>query len=93
MGGRFFFERITSPRTVSIHRNQLPAFIFFQAYVDQLLENGRRFDSSSDTSDSRDEDSGKRAPKPKQFYKFKFLPKKYLKIYFDRLALLALLDR
>ena len=61
--------------------------------MDQLLENGRRFDSSSDTSDSRDDDMSKRAPRPKQFYKFNFLPKKHLKIYFDRLALLALLDR
>ncbi|XP_053374613.1 pecanex-like protein 1 isoform X2 [Mercenaria mercenaria] len=63
-----------------------------QAYVDQLLENGRRFDSSSDT-DSKDMSGSHDTPPTKHFYKFKLLPKKFIKIYFDRLALLALLDR
>ncbi|XP_052769095.1 pecanex-like protein 1 isoform X2 [Mya arenaria] len=65
-----------------------------QAYVDQLLENGRRFDSSDDT-DSKDTRSVD-VPHTKHFYKFQLMPflkKTFLKIYFDRLALLALLDR
>ena len=48
-------------------------------------------DSSAD-SDSSGKGSVK-VPKPKHFYKFQYLPKKFLKIRFDRLALLALLDR
>jgi hypothetical protein len=67
-------------------------FHIVQAYVDQLLENGRRFDSSSDT-DSKDVSGSHDTPQTKHFYKFKFLPKMFIKIYFDRLALLALLDR
>lgn len=63
-----------------------------QAYVDQLLENGRRFDSSSDT-DSKEISDSHDTPQTKHFYKFKLIPKKFIKIYFDRLALLALLDR
>ena len=67
-------------------------YFIMQAYVDQLLENGRRFDSSSDT-DSKDMSGSHDTPQTKHFYKFKLFPKKFIKIYFDRLALLALLDR
>ena len=61
----------------------------------ELLERGRQrlttCDSSSD-SDNQDFLSFKEE-KPKHFYRFQIFPKKFLKIRFDRLALLALLDR
>ncbi|KAL4237244.1 hypothetical protein ACF0H5_001963 [Mactra antiquata] len=76
------------PGTIDTHPNRG----ILQAYVDQWLENGRRFDTSSD-SDSKDLSGSQDTPHTKHFYRFKLLPQKYLKIYFDRLALLALLDR
>ncbi|OWF38383.1 pecanex-like protein 1 [Mizuhopecten yessoensis] len=47
------------------------------------------------SSDSDLQDSASRDGKPKPFYKFKYVPylTKYIKVHFDRLALLALLDR
>ena len=64
----------------------------FQLYVDQLLEHGRHGRFDSDDSDSKEESSAD-IPQIKHFYKFKLFPKKFVKVYFDRLALLALLDR
>lgn len=53
--------------------------------------------STGDLSDSQsvtEASSYHKSPdKPKQFYKFWLFPNKYVKIHFDRLALLALLDR
>lgn len=67
-----------------------------QTYVDQLLEIGRTRPTITDSS-SESEMSGfpsQKEKKPKHFYKFWILPKKkFFKIWFDRLALLALLDR
>ncbi|KAL3873552.1 hypothetical protein ACJMK2_036651 [Sinanodonta woodiana] len=62
------------------------------SYVRQLLDSGRRFETPTD-SDNFDESLKGNAEKSKQFYKFNLISKKFLKIYFDRLALLALLDR
>ena len=63
-------------------------------YMEAMLESGRNQTpgtSDSDSNASRNDTS--MDEKPKHYYKFFLLPFKYLKIRFDRLALLALLDR
>ncbi|GAB1609485.1 1,Pecanex 2,Pecanex 3, pecanex [Argonauta hians] len=51
-------------------------------------------DDISDSASVTEVSSGHRSiNKPKQFYKFWLFPNKYIKIHFDRLQLLALLDR
>ncbi|XP_048259849.1 pecanex-like protein 1 isoform X1 [Haliotis rufescens] len=65
-----------------------------QSYVQALLESGRGRPTISDTSSDSDTTHTKsKKEKPKHFYKLWLLKKKFLKIRFDRLALLALLDR
>lgn len=68
-----------------------------QSYVEALLESGRHRPPRSDSSDTSDSNITHNITsaddKPKHYYKFFFMPFKYAKIRFDRLALLALLDR
>ncbi len=66
-----------------------------QTYVEALLESGRHRPPASDSSDSDTNTTHNVTSvddKPKHYYKLK-LPFQFLKIRFDRLALLALLDR
>ncbi|KAL5009342.1 hypothetical protein ScPMuIL_014923 [Solemya velum] len=85
-------DSIIDPEPTSIPGLNMP----LQSYVAQLLENGRSRLPTTDTS-SDSEMSGftsHKEKKPKHFYKFWVLPKKkFFKVWFDRLALLALLDR
>jgi hypothetical protein len=70
-----------------------------QSYVEALLESGRNRAGASDTSSDTDTDNTHNIDhmeeKPKHYYKFFWFPclTKGMKIRFDRLALLALLDR
>ncbi len=69
--------------------------IYFQSYVEALLESGRHRPAASDSSDSDTNTTHNVTSvddKPKHYYKF-MLPFKFIRIRFDRLALLALLDR
>ena len=93
---------IDSPKTDEkkddqvLHELDLPGTVTRQT-IEELLMTRRRMgglttcDSSGD-SDSSEKGSVKES-KPKHFYRFQFFPKKFFKIRFDRLALLALLDR
>ena len=93
---------IDSPRTddkkddAVFHQLDLPGTVSHPT-LEELLMMRRRVTGHTACDSSADSDSsGKNSikePKPKHFYKFQFLPKKFLKIRFDRLALLALLDR
>ena len=63
-------------------------------YMEAMLESGRnRTPGSSDTDSNATHNITSMEEKPKHYYKFFVIPLKYLKIRFDRLALLALLDR
>ncbi|CAL1527117.1 unnamed protein product [Lymnaea stagnalis] len=67
-----------------------------QSYVQSMLRRNHAPSNSSTDSDATlaNTRSGRGAPKPKHFYKFWVWPKKqFIKIHFDRLALLAALDR
>ncbi|KAK3580387.1 hypothetical protein CHS0354_001505 [Potamilus streckersoni] len=86
---RFLVNRdldLDLPESVDRSHGILPS------YVQQLLDSGRRLETPTD-SDNFDESLKGNAEKSKHFYKFSLISKKFLKIYFDRLALLALLDR
>ena len=80
-----------------LHELDLPGTVSRQTIEDILLS--RRMMSghtACDSSADSDWSAGKgsvKEPKPNHFYKFQYLPKKFFKIRFDRLALLALLDR
>ena len=71
------------------HRNVI------QQYVETLLESGQHQPlSMGDTSDSdTTQNATGSEDKPKHYYKFFMVPCHFMKIRFDRLALLALLDR
>ncbi|KAK3093672.1 hypothetical protein FSP39_018732 [Pinctada imbricata] len=73
-------------------RMNIPGFVSPQDFQ-ELLERGRQRLTTCDSSSDSDNFHSIKEEKPKQFYKFQILPKKFLKIRFDRLALLALLDR
>ena len=66
-----------------------------QNYVEALLESNRRppISDTSDFSDSNTTHGSGADDKPHHYYKFFMVPCNYIKIRFDRLALLALLDR
>ena len=66
-----------------------------QSYVETLLEQGQHH-PMADTTDSETnttQNATSMDDKPKHYYKFFVLPVHYVRIWFDRLALLALLDR
>lgn len=63
-------------------------------YMEVMMERGiNRTPGSSDTDSNATHNIAAMEEKPKHYYKFFLIPLKYLKIRFDRLALLALLDR
>ena len=67
-----------------------------ESYLDALLEGGHRQrvgTEDSDDSDTSTHNVTSTEEKPKHYYKYFVLPKKFLKVRFDRLAILVLLDR
>ncbi|XP_064621323.1 pecanex-like protein 1 isoform X3 [Lineus longissimus] len=78
--------------------NVRPQRTSIQSYVEALLESGRNRAGGSDTSDTDTDNTHNidhMEEKPKHYYKFFWFPclTQGMKIRFDRLALLALLDR
>lgn len=67
-----------------------------QSIVEALLEGGQHSgmpDTTSDSDTNSTHNATSSDDKPKHYYKFFVIPWQYMKIWFDRLALLALLDR
>ena len=66
-----------------------------QSYVEALLESGQHqaMADTTDTDTNTTQNATSMDEKPKHYYKFFLLPLHFMKIWFDRLALLALLDR
>ncbi|XP_054716073.1 pecanex-like protein 1 [Uloborus diversus] len=80
----YFDNRYTSTGGIPTNLSNLSQVASSQAGTDTDIACGRiRFQDMSRI----------RAPKPKHYYRYWVLPFKYIKIRFDRLALLALLDR
>lgn len=78
-----------------LHELDLPGTVTRQT-IEELLMTRRRMAGAACDSSADSDSSGKasiKEPKRNHFYKFQYLPKKFFKIRFDRLALLALLDR
>ncbi|XP_052105318.1 pecanex-like protein 1 isoform X2 [Mytilus californianus] len=78
-----------------LHELDLPGTVTRQT-IEELLMTRRRMAGTACDSSADSDSSGKasiKEAKRNHFYKFQYLPKKFLKIRFDRLALLALLDR
>ncbi|CAI9723868.1 1,Pecanex 2,Pecanex 3, pecanex [Octopus vulgaris] len=88
-------------RSLDFHSNLRPTQAFYPWQIESqwgLVEpfgSGHpNVDDISDSPSVTEVSSGHQSiDKPKQFYKFWLFPNKYIKIHFDRLELLALLDR